>query len=193
MLSLRILIADDEAVIRLGLRTMLEDRGYQVVGEASDGPRALALVQKLRPDLIFLDIKMPGGSGLDVARTLLAVHAIPVIILTAYSDREFVETAKEAGVLTYLVKPIQENELAPAIEVAMARFHEIQTLRQEIGDLQEALRTRKIVERAKGILMRVHGIDEAEAFARIQRQSRTSRRAMANVAEEIIREEQGAG
>lgn len=190
MRSLRILIADDEAVIRLGLRTMLEDHGYQVVGEAGDGPRALDLVQKVRPDLVFLDIKMPSASGLEVARTLLAVHAIPVIILTAYSDRAFVDEAKDAGVLTYLVKPIQENELMPAIELAMARFREIQALRQEIGDLQEALRTRKVVERAKGILMRVHGIDEAEAFARIQRQSRTSRRAMTTVAEEIIRSEQ---
>ncbi len=190
MRSLRILIADDEAVIRLGLRTMLEDHGYQVVGEAGDGPRALDLVQKVRPDLVFLDIKMPSASGLEVARTLLAVHSIPVIILTAYSDRAFVDEAKDAGVLTYLVKPIQENELMPAIELAMARFREIQALRQEIGDLQEALRTRKVVERAKGILMRVHGIDEAEAFARIQRQSRTSRRAMTTVAEEIIRSEQ---
>ncbi len=190
MPSLRVLIADDEAVIRLGLRTMLEDHGYQVVGEAGDGPRALDLVEKVRPDLVFLDIKMPSATGLEVARTLLGVHAIPVIILTAYSDRSFVDEAKDAGVLTYLVKPIQENELIPAIELAMARFREIQTLRQEIGDLQEALRTRKVVERAKGILMRVHGIDEAEAFARIQRQSRTSRRAMTTVAEEIIRSEQ---
>ncbi len=191
MANLRILIADDEAVIRLGLRAMLEDHGYQVVGEAGDGLRVLDLVQKLRPDLVFLDIKMPSVDGLQVARTLLAVHAIPVIILTAYGDREFVDEAKDAGVLAYLVKPIQEIDLVPAIEVTMARFREIQTLRQEIGDLQEALRTRKVVERAKGILMRIHGIDEAEAFARIQQQSRTSRRPMNTVAEEIIRSEQG--
>ncbi len=192
MANLRILIADDEAVIRLGLRAMLEDHGYQVIGEAGDGLRVLDLVQKLRPDLVFLDIKMPSVDGLQVARTLLAVHAIPVIILTAYGDREFVDEAKDAGVLAYLVKPIQEIDLVPAIEVTMARFREIQTLRQEIGDLQEALRTRKVVERAKGILMRIHGIDEAEAFARIQRQSRMSRRPMNTVAEEIIRSEQGA-
>ncbi len=191
MPNLRILIADDEVVIRLGLRAMLEDQGYQIVGEAGDGHRVLDLVQKVQPDLIFLDIKMPGLDGLQVARTLLALHAIPVIILTAYGDREFVDEAKEAGVLAYLLKPVQEHDLVPTIEVTMARFREIQALRQEIGNLEEALRTRKIVERAKGILMRIHGIDEAEAFTRIQRQSRTSRRPMHDVAEEIIRSTQG--
>ncbi len=189
MPKMRILIADDEAVIRLGLRTMLEEHGYQVVGEAGDGLRVLDLVQKLRPDLVFLDIKMPGVDGLQVARSLLAERAIPVIILTAYSDRKFVDDAKDAGVLAYLVKPIRESALTAAVEVTMARFREIQALREEIGDLHNALQTRKVVERAKGILMRVHGIDEAEAFAQIQRQSRNSGRTMKEVAETILHAE----
>lgn len=187
--NLRILIADDEAVIRLGLRTMLEDQGYQVVGEAADGRRALDLVHKLNPDLVFLDIKMPGADGLQVARSLLIDRAVPVIILTAYGDREFVDEAKEAGVLAYLVKPVRESELRPTIEMALARFQEIQALREEIGDLQEALQTRKLVERAKGILMRTYALDEAAAFARIQRQARDSRKPMKEIAEAIIREE----
>src|SRR5712692_4288960 len=151
---LRVLIADDEAVIRLGLRTMLEEQGYKVVGEAADGARALTLVRRLRPDLVFLDIKMPGTDGLQAARTLLADRAAPVIIMTAYADREFVEQAKDAGVLAYLVKPIRESDLHPAIEVARARFREIQALRAEIGGLEETLAARKLVERAKGVVMR---------------------------------------
>lgn len=183
---LRILIADDEVVIRLGLRTMLEDQGYRVVGEAADGTRALDLVRRLRPDLVFLDIKMPGIDGLQAARTLMAERVVPVIVLTAYADREFVDRAKEAGVLAYLVKPVRENDLRPAIEVALARFGEIRTLHKEIGGLEETLATRKLIERAKGVLMRRHGLDEAAAFARIQRQARDSRRPMKDVAEEIL-------
>lgn len=185
-MTLRIVVADDEAVIRLGLREMLKDQGYQVVGEAADGARGLDLVRKLRPDLVFLDIKMPGIDGLQAARTLLAEQAVPVIILTAYADREFVEQAKEAGVLAYLIKPIRESDLRPAIEVAMARFQEIQTLQKEIGNLEDALQTRKLIERAKGILMRRDGLDEAAAFGRIQRQARGSRRTMKEIAQEIV-------
>ncbi len=187
MPKLRILLAEDEAVIRLGLRAMLEDHGYQVVGEAGDGRRVLDIVQKVQPDLVFLDIKMPGVDGLQVARTLLTDRAIPAIILTAYADRELVDQAKDAGVLAYLVKPVRENDLIATIEVTMARFREIQALQEEIGNLQDALQTRKVVERAKGILMRIEGLAEAAAFARIQRQSRNSGRTMKEVAEEIIR------
>ncbi len=186
MPKLRILIADDEAVIRLGLRTMLEEHEYEVIGEASDGLRVIDLVAKLHPDLVLLDIKMPGIDGLAVARSLLADRAVPVIILTAYGDRELVDHAKEAGVLAYLVKPLRESDLTPTIEVAMSRFRELQALRGEIGNLNEAMQTRKAVERAKGILMRVHGLDEAAAFGRIQRESRDSRRTMKEIAEEII-------
>lgn len=187
MPKIRIIVADDEAVIRLGLRTMLEEHGYDVVGEASDGMRVLDLVGKIRPDLVFLDIKMPGIDGLAVARTLLAERAVPVIILTAYGDRALVDDAKEAGVLAYLVKPLREPDLVPAIEVAMSRFEELQALRGEIGDLHDTLQTRKVVERAKGILMRVNGIDEAAAFGQLQRESRNSRRTMKEIAEEMIR------
>ena len=183
---LRILIADDEAVIRLGLRSMLEDQGYRVVGEAADGDRALALVRRLRPDLVLLDIKMPGIDGLEAARALLAEPPVPVIVLTAYADREFVDRAKEAGVLAYLVKPVRESDLRPAIEVALARFREIRALHEDIGSLEEALATRKLVERAKGVLMSRHGLDEAAAFAQIQRQARSTRKTMKDIAQEIL-------
>jgi response regulator NasT len=184
--TLRVVIADDEAVIRLGLRAMLEDQGYQVVGDAADGKRALDLVEKLRPDLVFLDIKMPGVDGLQAARRLLADRAVPVIILTAYADRAFVDQAKEAGALAYLVKPVRESDLAPAVEMAMGRFREIQALRQEIGSLEETLETRKLVERAKGILMRREGLDEAAAFARLQKQARDTRKTMKEIAQGIL-------
>lgn len=187
---MRIVIADDEAVIRLGLRAMLEDQGYQVVGEASEGKRALDLVGKLHPDLVFLDIKMPGLDGLAAARALLADRTVPVIILTAYADREFVHRARDAGVLAYLVKPVRESDLRPAIEMVMGRFREIQALRGEIGDLEETLRTRKIVERAKGILMRRYGLEEGEAFSRIQKQARDTRKTMREVAEAIVHSDQ---
>lgn len=186
MPDLRILIADDEAVIRLGLRTMLEAQGYRVVGEAADGARVLDLVAKLRPDLVFLDIKMPGMDGLQAARRLMSERAVPAVILTAYGDREFVEAAKNAGVLAYLVKPVRESELGPTIQIALARFREIQSLRREVGDLEEMLQARKVVERAKGILMRRHGLEEADAFTRIQREARTARKTMREVAEAIL-------
>lgn len=186
MPDLRILIADDEAVIRLGLRTMLEAQGYRVVGEAADGARVLDLAAKLRPDLVFLDIKMPGMDGLQAARRLMSERAVPAVILTAYGDREFVEAAKNAGVLAYLVKPVRESELGPTIQIALARFREIQSLRREVGDLEEMLQARKVVERAKGILMRRHGLEEADAFTRIQREARTARKTMREVAEAIL-------
>ena len=186
---LRILIADDEAVIRLGLRSMLEDQGYRVVGEAADGTRALDLVRRLRPDLVFLDIKMPGINGLQAAQALLAERAVPVIVLTAYADREFVDKAKDAGVLAYLVKPVRESDLRPTVEVALARFREIRALHDDVGSLEDALATRKLIERAKGVLMRRNGLDETAAFAQIQRQARNSRRTMKEIAEEILGEE----
>ena len=181
---LRILIADDEAVIRLGLRSMLEDQGYRVVGEAADGTRALDLVRRLRPDLVFLDIKMPGIDGLQAAQALLAERAVPVIVLTAYADREFVDKAKDAGVLAYLVKPVRESDLRPTVEVALARFREIRALHDDVGSLEDALATRKLIERAKGVLMRRNGLDETAAFAQIQRRARNSRRTMKEIAEE---------
>jgi len=189
--AIRILIADDEAVIRLGLRTMLEAQGYRVVGEAADGSRALDLVSRLKPDLVFLDIKMPGVDGVQAARRLQRDGNTPVVILTAYSDREFVDSAKGAGVLAYLVKPVRESDLRPAIEVAMSRFRDIRALRGEVEDLEDSLETRKLVERAKGVLMRKLGIQEAEAFTRIQRESRNTRRPMKEIAQRIVTEEDG--
>jgi len=189
--GLRIVIADDEAVIRLGLRAMLEDQGYRVVGEAADGKRALDLVAKLEPDLVFLDIKMPGIDGLQAARRLLAGRGVPVIILTAYADRAFVEQAREAGALAYLVKPVRESDLGPAVEMAMGRFREIQELRREIGSLEEAVETRKLIERAKGVLMRREGLDEAAAFTRLQRQARDARKSMKEIAQSVLGDAEG--
>jgi AmiR/NasT family two-component response regulator len=189
--SPRILIADDEAVIRLGLRTMLETQGYRVVGEAADGRRALDLASRLKPDLVFLDIKMPGLDGLQAARRLQQERRIAVVILTAYGDHEFVASAKDSGVLAYLVKPVRESDLRPAIEVAMSRFQEIRALRDEVTGLEDSLETRKLIERAKGLLMDKFGIPEEEAFARIQRESRNSRRPMKEIAQQIIANKDG--
>ena len=185
-MSLRIVIADDEAVIRMGLRTMLEERGYHVVGEAGDGKRVLDLVEKMRPDLVFLDIKMPGLDGLAVAQQLAETHSVPVILLTAYGERSLVDRARQAGVMGYLMKPLRETDLEPAIEVALARFRDLRSLAEEITDLQETLETRKLVERAKGALMQRLGLSEEDAYLRIQRASRTSRRSMKEIAQEVL-------
>ena len=184
--AMRILIADDEPVIRMGLRTMLEEHDYTVVGEASDGEEAVALAAKLNPELIFLDIKMPGLDGISAASTIMARQPRPIILLTAWSERDLVQRAQEAGVLAYLVKPVREAELVPVIEVAMARFAELRALQQEVGSLKETLETRKLVDRAKGILMQREGIDEQEAFLRIQRQSRNTRTPMKEIARAIL-------
>ncbi|MDR5693821.1 MAG: response regulator [Armatimonadota bacterium] len=186
MTTLRVLIVDDEAIIRMGLRAMLEEKGYQVVGEAGDGSRAVELARLLKPDLIFLDIKMPGMDGIETAATIMQDRPTPIILLTAYSDRNLINRAKEAGVLAYLMKPFKEADLVPTIEIALARFQEIQALRREVGDLKETLETRKLVERAKGILMKRYGLSEEEAFQRIQRQSRNLRKPMKEIAEAII-------
>jgi len=184
--SLRIIIADDEAVIRMGLRAMLEERGYAVVGEAAEGRRAVDLVEKLRPDLVFLDIKMPGLDGLAAAEQLIAAHRVPVIILTAYGDRALIDRAREAGVMGYLMKPLREADLEPAIQVALARYRDLQALAEEVTDLQDALEARKLVERAKAALMQRLGLSDEEAYRRIQEASRTTRRPMKDVAREVL-------
>lgn len=186
MKSLRVLIADDEAMIRLGLRTMLKDMGHQVVGMATDGPSAVRLADKEKPDLAILDIKMPDMDGLEVAEAITAKRRIPILMLTAYSDRELVERATKLAVLAYLVKPVKEADLGLAIELAMARFEEWQALEREAADLKEALATREVVDRAKEILMQRDGLTEHEAFLSIQRRSRNSRRTMREVAEAIL-------
>jgi len=182
----RVIIADDEALIRLDLREMLTSLGYLVVGEAGDGRSAVNLARELRPDIVIMDIKMPDMDGIEAARILTEERIAPVLLLSAYSQRDLVERAREAGVAGYLVKPFRENDLAPAIEVALSRFAEFRTLEKEVGNLKLALETRKLVDRAKGILMDRQGLTEAEAFRKIQKMSMDNRKPMKAVAEAII-------
>jgi AmiR/NasT family two-component response regulator len=183
---IRILIADDEPIIRLDLRELLTSLGYDVVGEAADGRTAVELARKLKPDLVILDIKMPEVDGIDAADVLQRERLAPVVLLTAYSERELVERARRAGVAGYLVKPFRESEIMPVIELALARFQEVQRLERQVVELQDALEARKLIERAKGILMQVHGLSEAEAFQRMRRLSMDSRKSMREIAEAIL-------
>ncbi len=185
---LRILIADDESIIRMGLQVMLRDLGYRVVGAARDGAEALELARRKRPDLAILDIKMPHLDGLEVAEALAVERPIPVIILTAFSDREYVERARSTAVHAYLVKPVKEERLTPTIEIARARFAEQQALQEERLSLEEALEAREVLARAKQHLMEHLGISEAEAFRLIHRRARDTRRSMRAVAEEVLGE-----
>jgi AmiR/NasT family two-component response regulator len=182
----RVIVADDESVIRMDLREMLTNLGYLVVGEAVDGRDAVNLARELKPDVAIFDIKMPDMDGIEAARILTEEKIAPVVLLTAYSQRDLVERAKEAGVVGYITKPMRESDLTPAIEVAMARFSEFQALEKEVGDLKQALETRKLVDRAKGILMDTQGLTEAEAFRKIQKISMNRRKPMKDVAEAII-------
>ena len=182
----RVVIADDESIIRMDLKEMLTHLGYLVVGEAGDGLSAVHMARELRPDLIIMDIKMPGLDGLSAAKTLTEEQIAPVLLLTAYSQRELIDGAREAGVVAYLVKPFREAELVPAIEIALARFAEFQELRQEVESLRDALETRKLVERAKGILMQAQSLSEAEAFRKIQQISMNTRKPMREVASAIL-------
>lgn len=186
MPPLRVLIADDEALIRMGLRTMLTEAGYQVVGEAGDGRRTLDLIRKLDPDLIFLDIKMPEPDGLAVAQQVMEAGPRPIVLLTAYGDREYVDRAKRLGVMAYLVKPIKEADLVPTIELAVRHYRAMGALSEQIETLEETLEARKLIERAKGALMEREGLSEAEAFRRIQKASRDQRRPMKVIAREIL-------
>lgn len=182
----RVLIADDESIIRLDLGEMLANLGYEVVGEVGDGATAVELALKLRPDLVIMDIKMPGLDGIAAARELTRARVAPVLLLTAYSERNLVERAREAGVVAYLVKPFREAELLPSIEIALSRFAEFQAVEKEVGSLKEALETRKLVEQAKGVLMETHGLKEAEAFHRIRKASMDTRKSMREIAEAIL-------
>jgi len=182
----RVIIADDESIIRMDLKEMLTHLGYLVVGEAVDGLSAVHMARELRPDLVIMDIKMPGLDGLSAAKMLTEEQIAPVLLLTAYSQRELIEGAREAGVVAYLVKPFREAELVPAIEIALARFREFQQLRKEVADLRDALETRKLVERAKGILMQTQGLSEAEAFRKIQQLSMNTRKPMREIASAIL-------
>jgi AmiR/NasT family two-component response regulator len=183
---MRVIIADDESIIRLDLRKTLEAGGHTVVGEAGDGETALNLARTLKPDIAILDIKMPVMDGLDAAKAITEEGIAPVVLLTAYSEPELVARAREAGVFGYLVKPFQEADLHPAMEVACARFEQMKALQEQVHDLEDRLETRKAVERAKGILMEKYGLTETEAFRRIQTQSMNTRKSMREIAEAII-------
>ncbi len=189
----RVVIAEDEALIRLDLKEMLEEDGYAVVGEAGDGEAAIRLAQELRPDLVITDIKMPVLDGLSAAERIAAERIAPVVILTAFSQRELVERAREAGAMAYLVKPFNKTDLVPAIEMATSRYAELSALESEVSDLQERLETRKLVEQAKGLLQSRHGMSEPEAFRWIQKNSMDRRLTMRKVAETVVETLGGGG
>ena len=186
--SRRVLIAEDEALIRLDLREMLVEEGYDVCGEAGDGEEAVALAARLRPDLVILDIKMPILDGLAAAEKIAGERIAPVVILTAFSQRDLVERARAAGAMAYLVKPFQKSDLVPAIEIAISRYAELHALEAEVASLADRLETRKIVERAKGTLMSAFSMSEPESFKWIQRAAMDNRLTMKEVAERIIAE-----
>ncbi len=182
----RVLIAEDEAIIRLDIKEMLEDEGYEVVAEVGDGESAVRLAHELRPDICILDIKMPGTDGLSAAREIVANHISAVLILTAFSQRELVKTARDAGAFAYIVKPFQKSDLIPAIEVALGRFSEVQGLESEVESLGERLEARKAIDRAKGQIMDERKLSEAEAFKLIQQEAMQSRLTMRSVAEKLL-------
>jgi len=188
-LSKSVVIAEDEAIIRLDLREMLEEEGYVVVGETGRGDEAVQLVQEHSPDLCIFDIKMPGMDGLAAAREVSIGRKAAVVILTAFSQRHLIEEARDAGVLSYLVKPFQREELVSAIEVALGRFEEILQLDATVRELEEKLEVRKAVDRAKGVLMDGHGLAEADAFAFVQKTAMSERSSMLDVANRVISED----
>lgn len=182
----RVIIADDESVIRADLREMLTNLNYLVVGDVGDGRSAVNLARELKPDVVIMDIKMPDMDGIEAAKAMTQEKIAPVLLLTAYAQRDLVDRAKEAGVVGYLVKPFREQEIVPAIEIALARFSEFRELEKEVGDLNETLETRKVVDRAKGILMDSQGLTEQEAFRKIQKMSMNTRKPMKEIAQAIV-------
>jgi AmiR/NasT family two-component response regulator len=182
----RVVIAEDEALIRLDLSEMLSEEGYDVVGQAGDGESAVALAEEHRPDLVVLDVKMPKLDGISAAERIAKQRIAPVVILTAFSQRELVERARDAGAMAYLVKPFSKNDLVPAIEMAVSRFAELQELEQEVSTLTERLEVRKLVDRAKGVLQSSLGVTEPEAFRWIQKTAMDLRLSMRDVAQGVI-------
>lgn len=184
--GLKILLADDEALLRLDLREMVADAGYEIVGEAADGAQAVELARRLRPDFIIMDVKMPVMDGLTAAKIIAGEAIAPVLLLTAYSQQDIVEKARDSGVIAYLVKPVREEQLFPAMEIAVSRFQEMQQLNRELDDLRDSLETRKLLDRAKGILMTAHGMTEQQAYRRMQQFSMSKRITLKELAESII-------
>ncbi len=185
-MSIRVVIAEDEAIIRLDLKETLEEEGYLVVGETGRGDEAVELVRRHGPDVAILDVKMPGLDGLSAAREITSERLAAVLILTAFSQRDLIEQARDAGALAYLVKPFQRSELVPALEVAIGRFREIKALHDQAQSLEDQLETRKVVDRAKGRLMDTQGLSEQEAFSFIQRTAMKERLTMKIVSEQVI-------
>ena len=185
--KLKIVIADNESIIRMDLKEILEEAGHNVVGEAINGKRAVELARKYHPDLVIMDIKMPEMDGITAAKIIDDENIAPVLLLTAFSQADIVEKAKHSGVLAYLVKPVREDNLFPAMEIALTRFKEIQSLELELNDVKNSLEMRKILDRAKGILMDAYNLNESEAYRRIQQYSMAKRKTIKEVAEAIIR------
>jgi response regulator NasT len=182
---MRVLIAEDEALIRMDLREMLEEEGHEVVGEARDGAEAIAAARALKPDVVFMDITMPGTNGIEAAQAIGAEAIAPVVMVTAFSQATLVEQAANAGAMAYVVKPFSRNDIIPAMQVAVARYTEMSMLAKEVDDLQERLATRKLLDRAKGVLMS-KGLSEPEAFRRLQKVAMDKRKSLREVAEAII-------
>ncbi len=187
MNKLKIVIADNESIIRMDLKELLEEAGHNVVGEASNGKKAVELTKKHRPDLVIMDIKMPEMDGITAAKIIGDEKIAPVLLLTAFSQADIVEKAKHSGVLAYLVKPVREDNLFPAMEIALTRFKEIQQLELELSDVKNSLEMRKTLDRAKGILMDAYNLSESEAYRRIQQYSMAKRKTIKEIAEAIVR------
>lgn len=191
--AIRILIAEDNDLVSLTLEEQLKGLGYDVIGIARSGAEAVSLAGRLRPDLIIMDIRMPEMEGTEAANRIREIYPVPIIMLTAYADKETIKKAETAGALAYLVKPVNENELPPAINIALARFREIQALRQQVMDLEESLEARKLIERAKGILMQRLGLNERDAYERLRQRARDKRAKMKDIAQAIIEAEELLG
>jgi response regulator NasT len=185
-LAVRVVIAEDEAIIRLDLKETLEEEGYEVVGETGRGDEAVELVRQHKPDIAILDIKMPGLDGLAAAREISSERNAAVLILTAFSQRDLIEQARDAGALAYLVKPFQRSELIPAVEVALGRFQEMKALEDEVKGLEDQLETRRLLDRAKGQLMDKHGLSEQDAFSFVQKTAMSERTTMKTIAQRVL-------